>query len=59
MFEVKKDDFVNKTFRLPVALVNKLEQLAQQEHISLNKLVAQCCEYALDNHKVKSDKKKS
>lgn len=49
MFEVKKDEFVNKTFRMPVNLVSKLEVIAQNEKVSLNNLVVQCCEYALDN----------
>lgn len=39
----------NKTFRLPVVLVEKLSMLAQCNNISLNNLVKQCCEYALLN----------
>ncbi len=49
MFEIKKEEYVNKTFRMPVELVKDLETLAQQEKISLNNLVMQCCRYALDN----------
>ena len=49
MFQIKKTEYVNKTFRLPVELVKKLEILAQEKGVSLNNLVAQCCEYALDN----------
>ena len=51
MFKVKKDEFVNKTFRIPVELLKKLEILAQNEKVSLNNLVIQCCEYALNNMK--------
>ncbi len=51
MFEVKKEEYVNKTFRVPVELLKKLETLAQNEKVSLNNLVLQCCEYALDNMK--------
>ncbi len=47
MFKVQKDEYVNKTFRMPVKLVNDLEQLAQKENVSLNNLVIQCCSYAL------------
>lgn len=49
MFEVKKTEFVNKTFRIPTELVRQLEILAQNKRVSLNNLVIQCCEYALKN----------
>jgi len=47
MFFVKKIDMVNKTFRLPEELVNRLNCVAQDQGVSLNNLVKQCCEYAL------------
>ena len=49
MFKVKRTEHVNKTFRFPTELVEKLEVLAQSNGISLNNLVVQCCEYALEN----------
>ena len=49
MFNIKKTEHTNKTFRLPVDLVKKLEVLAQKKNISLNNLIVQCCEYALAN----------
>lgn len=49
MFKVKKEEYVNKTFRMPVELVKKLEVLAQSEKVSVNNLVTQCCRYALEN----------
>lgn len=49
MFKIKKTEHINKTFRLPVELVEKMELLAQSRGVSLNNLVIQCCEYALDN----------
>lgn len=49
MFDVKKPEMVNKTFRLPAELVKRLAALAQQKGVSVNNLVVQCCEYALDN----------
>lgn len=49
MFEVKKIEHVNKTFRMPADLVKRLEILAQEKGVSLNNLVIQCCEYALEN----------
>lgn len=52
MFEVTKEEHVNKTFRLKKALVEELEAYAAESNISLNQLVAQCCRYALDNRKI-------
>ena len=48
MFRVKKEEYVNKTFRMPVELVKELEAVAQNERVSLNNLVIQCCMYALE-----------
>ena len=49
MFKVEKEEMVNKTFRLPLILVEKLYEVAQNKGVSLNSLVRQCCEYALAN----------
>ena len=49
MFYVKRGEHVNKTFRMPEELVEKLQILAQAKNVSLNNLVVQCCEYALEN----------
>ena len=49
MFRVKRQEYTTKTFRLPSDLVERLETLAQEKNVSLNQLVGQCCEYALDN----------
>ena len=49
MFEVKKPEYINKTFRMPMDLIKKMEFLAQNKQVSLNNLVVQCCEYALEN----------
>ena len=51
MFDVKKPEMANKTFRLPVELIKRLDTVAQQKGVSMNNLVLQCCEYALDNLK--------
>ena len=47
MFEIRKEEKVTKTFRIPKKLVDKLERVAQKEDVSVNNLVVQCCEYAL------------
>lgn len=49
MFKIEKIEMINKTFRLPLQLVEELQVVAQNKGISLNKLVEKCCEYALDN----------
>lgn len=49
MFKVKRVEMVNKTFRLSVDLVQRLSIVAQAQDVSMNNLVAQCCEYALQN----------
>ena len=58
MFEVKKSEHINKTFRLPLDLVRQLERVAQEKNVSLNNLIVQCCTYALDNlNSTKSNEK--
>jgi len=50
MLEFEKGfESVNKTFRIPVHIVKQLEQLAGKYNTSVNKIVIQCLEYALDN----------
>ncbi|MDD3437684.1 MAG: hypothetical protein PHC64_11085 [Candidatus Gastranaerophilales bacterium] len=51
MFKIEKTEMINKTFRLPAPLVQEMQKIAQEEGISLNNLVKQCCEYALKNFK--------
>ncbi|MBQ9303996.1 toxin-antitoxin system HicB family antitoxin [Butyrivibrio sp.] len=49
MFKVEKPEYVNKTFRIDKKLLEKLEAIAQKENISVNALVVQCCEYAIND----------
>ena len=49
MFKIEKPEMINKTFRLPAELVERLQTVAQNQGVSLNNLVKQCCEYALNN----------
>ena len=49
MFNVNKPEMINKTFRLPLLLVQKLQKVAQTKGVSLNYLIMKCCEYALEN----------
>lgn len=50
MFKIQKGyDSESKTFRLPVDLIEQLENLAAQNKLSLNQLVIQCLNYAVSN----------
>ena len=50
MLEFEKGfESVNKTFRIPVHVVEQLEYLAGKYNTSVNKIVIQCLEYALEN----------
>ena len=50
MLEIEKGYVsVNKTFRIPVNIVEELERLAGENNTSVNKVVVQCLQYALDN----------
>ena len=50
MLEIEKGyESVNKTFRIPVNIVEQLERLAGENNTSVNKVVVQCLQYALDN----------
>ncbi|MST74768.1 toxin-antitoxin system HicB family antitoxin [Roseburia sp. MUC/MUC-530-WT-4D] len=48
-FQIKKTEYVNRTYRIPKELAERLSQVAQEEDISVNELVVQSCEFALDN----------
>lgn len=50
MLKIKKEyESVNKTFRIPANLAEKLERLAGAYNTSVNKIVIQCLEYAIEN----------
>jgi len=50
MWKIQKGyDTVSKSFRLPEELVEKLDKLAFNNNLSLNQLVIQCLNYALEN----------
>lgn len=48
-FHIKKQEYSNRTFRFPVELLEELNTLASNKNLSLNQIIAQCCEYALKN----------
>ena len=50
MWKIKKGyNSINKTLRLPEEMVESMEKLAFQNNISLNQLVIQCLDFALEN----------
>ncbi len=49
MFKIQKRyDSESKTYRLPIDMIRQLEILANNK-ISLNQLIIQCLNYALEN----------
>ena len=49
-FKVEKVSYVNKTFRMEEKLVENLQKVASKEGISLNALVVQACQFALQEY---------
>ena len=50
MWKIQKGyDSVSKSFRLPIELVDELDKLAYENNLSLNQLVIQCLNFALEN----------
>ncbi|MBQ8965525.1 hypothetical protein [Ruminococcus sp.] len=50
MWKIQKGyDSVSKSFRLPTELVDELDKLAYENNLSLNQLVIQCLNFALEN----------
>ena len=48
-FRIQKIEYVNKTVRMPKTLVDELGLAAQEADISVNELIIQSCQYALEN----------
>lgn len=51
MFKLKKEyvEYENKSLRLPKDLVTQVQELANKNNMSFNRVIIQCIEYALDN----------
>lgn len=48
-FIIKKPTSSNRTIRMPDTLIEQIGKIANEQGISFNQLVVQCCEFAL-NH---------
>lgn len=56
MWKIQKGyDTISKSFRLPEELVEKLDRLAYENNLSLNQLVIQCLNFALNNLDVENE----
>ena len=53
MFEIKKGakGCENKTVRLPLEMIERVQELATKNDLSFNAVIQQCVEFALDNMK--------
>lgn len=56
MFVVKKHESSNKTIRMRNELIEKLKKIANEKRVSLNQLIVQCCEYAIEHLSENDDK---
>lgn len=58
MFKLKKDyiEYENKSLRLPRELITKVQELANKNNMSFNKVIIQCVAYALENMEDNSQK---
>ena len=51
MLKIKKEysEYITKSFRIPTEFVERLDKIAAIHNSSVNKVVIQCLEFALDN----------
>lgn len=48
-FIIKKPSSSNRTIRMPDAMIENMGKIANEQGISFNQLVIQCCEFALEH----------
>ncbi|MCL2634137.1 MAG: hypothetical protein FWD34_06440 [Oscillospiraceae bacterium] len=48
-FNIEKEEYINKTFKIPVKLADRMNKVCDNKNVSMNKLVVKCIEFALDN----------
>ncbi len=51
MFKLKKEyvEYENKSLRLPKDLIVQVQEMANKNNMSFNRVIIQCIEYALEN----------
>jgi len=57
-FNIEKEEYINKTFKIPVKLVEQMNKICDKKNVSLNKLAVKCIEYALENSEIDLSNKK-
>lgn len=57
-FNIEREEYINKTFKIPVKLIDQMNKICDSKNVSLNKLVVKCIEYALDNSDIEINDKK-
>lgn len=58
-FIIKKPTSSNRTIRMPDTLIETISKLANEQGISFNQLVIQCCEFALEHLEKPSNEKET
>ena len=48
-FIIKKPTSSNRTIRMPDTMIENMGKIANEQGISFNQLVIQCCEFALEH----------
>ena len=56
--DMNKEISVTKTFRLKYSLIERLEEVANKNNMSVNRLITECLEFALRNLEFKDEKNK-
>ena len=57
-FYIEKEEYINKTFKMSTKLTDQMNKICDNKNISLNKLVVECIEYALNHSDMEiSDKR--
>ena len=51
MFKLKKEyvEYENKSLRVPKDLIVQVQEMANKNNMSFNRVIIQCIEYALEN----------
>ena len=48
---VAEEKTILKTVRMKLSMINRIEELAKQNNMSINRLINECIEFALNNLK--------
>ena len=54
-FDIEREQYINKTFKFTLQLIERMNKVCDKKNISLNKFVVKCIEYALENSDLESE----